>query len=167
MSSRIGFGYDVHRLVEGRRLVLGGVEIPFDKGLLGHSDADVLVHALMDALLGAAGLRDIGHYFPDTDVAYQGADSIHLLGQVRELLTGRGWRPINVDCSLLCERPRISPYREAMKSRLAETLGVSPDDIGLKATTNEGLGFIGAGEGIAAYAVALIGPLDGVSAPRI
>lgn len=156
MSVRVGFGYDVHRLVPGRRLVLGGVDIPFELGLLGHSDADVLVHAVMDALLGAAGLRDIGHHFPDTDPAYKGADSIALLGRVRELLAGQGWRPVNVDCSLLCERPRISPHREAMRERLAGALGLSPPDVGIKATTNEGLGFVGAGEGIAAYAVALI-----------
>lgn len=153
---RVGFGYDVHRLVEGRRLVLGGVEIPFAKGLLGHSDADVLTHAVMDALLGAAGLRDIGHYFPDTDPAYQGADSIGLLGRVRELLAEQGWHPVNIDCSLLCERPRISPYRDAMRARLAAALALMPEDIGIKATTNEGLGFVGAGEGVAAYAVALI-----------
>lgn len=153
---RVGFGYDVHRLVPGRRLILGGVAIPFDLGLLGHSDADVLVHAIMDALLGGAGLGDIGQYFPDTDPAYRGADSIALLARVRELLDQAGWRVVNVDCSLLCERPRLSPYREAMKERIAGALGIGPGQVGIKATTNEGLGFVGAGEGIAAQAVALL-----------
>lgn len=153
---RIGFGYDVHRLVEGRPLVLGGVTIPFERGLLGHSDADVLLHAIMDALLGAAALGDIGQHFPDTDPAYKGADSLELLRHVGERLTREGWVPVNVDAALLCERPKIAPYREEMRARIAGALGLSPADVGIKATTNEGLGFVGAGEGIAAYAVALL-----------
>lgn len=153
---RVGFGYDVHRLVPGRPLVLGGVNIPFDRGLLGHSDADVLTHAIMDALLGAAGLPDIGHHFPNTDPAYAGASSIALLAQVRRILAEAGWRPVNVDATVLCEQPRLGPHREAMQQRLAGALGLDPAQVGIKATTNEGLGFVGAGEGIAAYAVALI-----------
>lgn len=153
---RVGFGYDAHRLVPGRKLVLGGVEIPFDLGLEGHSDADVLTHALMDALLGAAGLRDIGFYFPNTDPTYAGAYSLGLLAKVRGLLAEQGWRPVNVDVTLLAEQPKIAPYREAIRGNLARALGLSPGDVGIKATTNEGLGAVGRGEGMAAYAVALI-----------
>ncbi len=152
----VGFGYDVHRLVEGRPLVLGGVTIPHTKGLDGHSDADVLVHALMDALLGAAGLRDIGFYFPPSDPAFKGADSIQLLVRVVELLAQEGFRPVNVDMSLLAEKPKIGPYVERMRERISQALGVAPRRVGIKATTNEGMGFVGEGQGMAAYAVALI-----------
>jgi 2-C-methyl-D-erythritol 2,4-cyclodiphosphate synthase len=153
---RVGFGYDVHRLVEGRPLVLGGVTIPHSLGLDGHSDADVLVHALMDALLGAAGLRDIGFYFPPSDPTFKGADSVQLLTKVVALLREEGYRPVNVDMTLLAERPKINPHVEAMRATLGEALGVGPRQIGIKATTNEGLGFVGREEGMAAYAVALL-----------
>ncbi|MFO7171571.1 MAG: 2-C-methyl-D-erythritol 2,4-cyclodiphosphate synthase [Bacillota bacterium] len=153
---RVGIGYDAHRLVPGRPLVLGGVTIPSEVGLEGHSDADVLTHAVMDALLGAAGLRDIGHHFPDTDPSLAGAYSLGLLARVRGLLREQGWRPVNIDATLIAERPRIAPYREAMRNCLAQALGLSPGDVSLKATTNEGLGALGRGEGIAAIAVALI-----------
>jgi 2-C-methyl-D-erythritol 2,4-cyclodiphosphate synthase len=153
---RVGFGYDVHRLVEGRPLVLGGVTIPHSLGLDGHSDADVLVHALMDALLGAAGLRDIGFYFPPADPTYKGADSVQLLTKVVALLREEGYRAVNVDMTLLAERPKINPHVEAMRSKLGEALGLGPRQIGIKATTNEGLGFVGREEGMAAYAVALL-----------
>jgi 2-C-methyl-D-erythritol 2,4-cyclodiphosphate synthase len=152
----VGFGYDVHRLVEGRPLILGSVTIPHEKGLDGHSDADVLIHALMDALLGAAGLRDIGYYFPPTDPAYKGADSLKLLELVVALLVQEGFQPINVDMTLLAERPKIGPYVEQMREQLSGVLGVAPRRVGIKATTNEGMGFIGEGQGMAAYAVALI-----------
>lgn len=155
----VGFGYDVHRLVEGRPLILGGVSIPHDQGLDGHSDADVLLHALMDALLGAAGLRDIGYHFPPSDPAYKGADSLKLLEHVVGLLAQEGFRPVNCDMTLLAERPKIGPHVEAMKARIAPVLGVEPRRVGLKATTNERMGFVGQGEGMAAYAVALIAPL--------
>ncbi len=153
---RVGFGYDVHALVEGRRLVLGGVDIPFDKGLAGHSDADVLTHALMDALLGAAGLGDIGRRFPDTDERYRGADSIGLLERVVELLEREGWRPGNADLTLVAQRPRLAGHVPAMRERLAAALRVPPARVNIKATTTEGLGFAGRGEGIAAYAVAVL-----------
>jgi 2-C-methyl-D-erythritol 2,4-cyclodiphosphate synthase len=156
MPMLVGFGYDVHRLVEGRPLVLGGVIIPFEKGLEGHSDADVLVHALMDALLGAAGLRDIGHYFPPTDPAYKGADSLKLLDEVTRLLSAEGYQPVNVDMTLLAEQPKIGPHVEEMRGRIAGVLGLTPRRVGIKATTNEGLGFVGEGQGMAAYAVALL-----------
>ncbi|HYG59830.1 MAG TPA: 2-C-methyl-D-erythritol 2,4-cyclodiphosphate synthase [Symbiobacteriaceae bacterium] len=155
----VGFGYDVHRLVEGRPLVLGGVSIPYEKGLDGHSDADVLLHALMDALLGAAGLRDIGYHFPPGDPAYKGADSMKLLAHVVDLLASEGYRPVNVDITLLAERPKIGPHVEQMKGNIAGALGVEPRRVGVKATTNEGMGFVGEGQGMAAYAVALIAPL--------
>ena len=153
---RIGQGYDVHRLVEGRKLILGGVEIPYEKGLLGHSDADVLVHALMDALLGAAALGDIGKLFPDRDPRYEGADSIGLLRQVAALLTSRGYRVGNCDCTVIAQRPKLAPYIPAMRGRIAEALGLEPDRVSVKATTEEGLGFSGEGLGIAAQAVALL-----------
>lgn len=153
---RVGFGYDVHRLAEGRPLILGGVTIPHTMGLDGHSDADVLVHALMDALLGAAGLRDIGYYFPPSDPAFKGADSVQLLRRVVDLLKEEGWRPVNVDMTLLAERPKINPHVEAMRAKLGEALGLEPRRVGIKATTNEGLGFVGREEGMAAHAVALI-----------
>lgn len=156
MPMLVGFGYDVHRLVVGPALVLGGVTIPFEKGLEGHSDADVLVHALMDALLGAAGLRDIGHYFPPTDPAYKGANSLKLLDEVTRLLSSEGYQPVNVDMTLLAEQPKIGPHVEEMRSRIAGVLGLLPRRVGIKATTNERLGFVGEGQGMAAYAVALL-----------
>ncbi|MBQ9046117.1 MAG: 2-C-methyl-D-erythritol 2,4-cyclodiphosphate synthase [Oscillospiraceae bacterium] len=156
MSFRIGHGYDVHRLVEGRRLILGGVEIPHTVGLLGHSDADVLTHALMDALLGAAALGDIGQLFPDTDPAYAGADSIRLLEAVMEHIRDAGYAVSNVDCTVLAQAPKLKPHIPAMRARLAAAMGVAVDQVSVKATTEEGLGFTGAKEGIAAHAVALL-----------
>lgn len=153
---RIGSGYDVHAFAAGRPLVLGGITVPFDKGLAGHSDADVLAHALMDALLSAMRLGDIGALFPDDDPAYAGADSMRLLEQVAALMADQGWRLVDADTVLVLERPKIAPYREAMRARLAEALGVPPECVGVKATTTEGLGFTGRGEGVAAYAVVLI-----------
>ena len=153
---RIGHGYDVHRLAAGRRLVLGGVEIPYELGLLGHSDADVLTHALMDALLGAAGLWDIGHAFPDTDPAYEGISSLLLLERVMEMLRGNGYKVSNADVTVLAQRPKLAPYIPEMREKLAEILRVDTGRINVKATTEEGLGFTGAGEGIAAHAVALL-----------
>ena len=153
---RVGHGYDVHRLVEGRKLILGGVEIPFEKGLLGHSDADVLVHAVMDAVLGAAALGDIGKHFPDTDPAYAGADSLALARAVAELLKKEGWRVENIDATLLCQRPKLAPHIPAMRENLAAAFGVEAGAVSVKATTEEHLGFTGEGLGIAAHAVALI-----------
>ena len=153
---RIGHGYDVHRLTEGRRLILGGVDIPWEKGLLGHSDADVLTHAVMDALLGAAGLGDIGKHFPDTDPAYAGADSLKLLEHVVKLLGERGFSVGNVDATVVAQRPRLAPYIPRMRENIAADLGLSPDAVSVKATTEEGLGFTGSGEGMAAHTVALI-----------
>ncbi len=156
MDIRIGHGYDVHRLVPGHRLVLGGVEIPYEKGLLGHSDADVLTHALMDALLGAAALGDIGGMFPDSDPACEGADSIQLLRTVCAALRESGYHLGNADCTVIAQAPKIKPFVPAMRSALAEACGVDIDWISVKATTEEGLGFTGSGEGIAAHAVVLI-----------
>lgn len=153
---RIGHGYDVHRLTEGRRLILGGVEIPFDKGLLGHSDADVLAHAVADALLGAAALGDIGTLFPNTDPAYAGADSLVLLGRVMERVRVEGYRLGNLDATVLAQRPKLKPYIPAMRERLAAACGVEIGRISVKATTEEGLGFTGLGEGMAAHAVCLL-----------
>ena len=153
---RIGHGYDVHRLVEGRRLILGGVGIPWERGLLGHSDADVLTHAVMDALLGAAGLGDIGRHFPDTDPAYTGADSLRLLAHVTALLGERGFTVGNVDATVLAQRPKLAPHIPQMRDNLARAMGVDPGQVNVKATTEEGLGFTGSGEGMAAHAVALI-----------
>ena len=153
---RIGQGYDVHRLVEGRKLILGGVEIPFERGLLGHSDADVLTHAVMDALLGAAGLGDIGQHFPDTDAAYAGADSMRLLAAVAEKIRAAGWRVENVDATIIAQRPKLAGYLPQMRQNLALILGVLSAQVNVKATTEEGLGFTGSGEGIAAQAVALL-----------
>ena len=155
---RVGLGVDVHAFAapeEGRRLVLGGVEIPSDRGLLGHSDADVLAHAITDALLGAAGLEDIGHYFPDTDERYRDADSIELLREVRTLVGG-SWEVANVDAVVVCERPRVRDHREAMRKNLAVALGVEESRVGVRGTTTERLGFPGRGEGIAAQAVCLL-----------
>ena len=153
---RIGHGYDVHRLVPDRRLVLGGVEIPFERGLLGHSDADVLTHAVMDALLGAAALGDIGQHFPDHDPAYAGADSLVLLDQVTALLAERGWRVGNVDATVIAQRPKLASYIPQMRANLARRMGVELEQVNVKATTEEGLGFTGSGEGIAAHAVVLL-----------
>lgn len=155
---RIGHGYDVHRLVPDRKLILGGVEIPFEKGLLGHSDADVLTHAFMDALLGAAGLGDIGQHFPDTDPAYAGADSLKLLEQVVKLIGQKGYRLGNADCTVIAQRPKLASYLPAMKENFARICGVSPEQINLKATTEEKLGFTGSGSGISAHAVCLLEP---------
>ncbi len=153
---RIGHGYDVHRLVEGRRLILGGVEIPYEKGLLGHSDADVLLHALMDALLGAAALGDIGKHFPDSDPRYEGADSVALTRAVAAMIREHGYRVGNVDCTILAQRPKLAPYIPQMRQTIAETLDVALDRVSVKATTEEGLGFTGEGLGIAVHAVALL-----------
>ena len=153
---RIGHGYDVHRLVENRALILGGVEIPYEKGLLGHSDADVLLHALMDALLGAAALGDIGKLFPDSDDKYLGADSRKLLEEVVRLLKSRGYRLSNADCTVIAQRPKLSPYIDKMRENIAAATGNSIDEISIKATTEEKLGFTGEGLGIAAHAVVLI-----------
>jgi 2-C-methyl-D-erythritol 2,4-cyclodiphosphate synthase len=155
---RVGLGVDVHAFAapeEGRRLVLGGVEIPSDRGLLGHSDADVLAHAITDALLGAAGLEDIGHYFPDTDERYRDADSIELLREVRGLV-GKSWGVANVDAVVICERPKIRDHREAMRKNLAAALGTEESRVGVRGTTTERLGFAGRGEGIAVQAVCLL-----------
>lgn len=153
---RLGHGYDVHRLVEGRRLILGGVDIPFEKGLLGHSDADVLTHALMDALLGAAALGDIGKLFPDSDPRYSGADSLGLLREVCLLLRSSGYEISNVDCTVIAQRPKLSPHIPQMRDKLSRAMGIELDCVSVKATTEEGLGFSGEGLGIAAHAVALI-----------
>ncbi len=155
--TRTGIAYDSHRLVEGRPLVLGGVTIPdAPRGLDGHSDADVLTHAVMDALLGAAALGDIGDHFPDSEERYAGADSIALLGEVLEIVRRAGFAPVNVDATVICEAPRLGPFRDAMRERLAAALGLGLDAVGVKFTTNEGMGAIGRGEGIAAMAVATL-----------
>ena len=157
---RVGHGYDVHRLVAGRALILGGVTVPFDRGLLGHSDADVLTHAVMDALLGAAALGDIGKLFPDSDEAYAGADSIALLERVTALLREHGWQVGNVDATVVAQAPKLAPYIPEMRRRLAEAMGLDVDCVSVKATTEERLGFTGSGEGMAAHAVALIERLN-------
>ena len=153
---RIGVGYDVHPLVEGRTLVLGGVEVPFEKGLAGHSDADVLVHAIMDALLGAAGLGDIGTHFPPSDAAYKDISSLTLLRRVGNLLEGDGWKVGNIDAVVVAERPMLSPFIQEMRNRIGDGLGIGQEQVAIKATTTEGLGYTGRGEGIAAHAVALV-----------
>lgn len=153
---RIGHGYDVHRLAEGRRLILGGVRLPYEKGLLGHSDADVLTHALMDALLGAAALGDIGRLFPNNDDRFLDADSIGLLRHVGALLREKGWEISNADCTVIAQRPKLAPYIRQMQLNIAAALELRPEQISVKATTEEGLGFSGQGLGIAAHAVALI-----------
>ena len=153
---RIGHGYDVHRLVEGRKLILGGVEISYTKGLLGHSDADVLLHAISDALLGAVALGDIGKHFPDSDEKYKGADSLVLLKEVMSLLKNKGYKVVNVDATVLAERPKLAPYIDKMRQNIADALSVEVDCISVKATTEEGLGFTGAGLGMAAHAVCLL-----------
>lgn len=153
---RIGHGYDVHRLVEGRRLILAGVDIPYERGLLGHSDADVLTHAVMDALLGACALGDIGHLFPDSDPRYAGADSLKLLDAVTALLKEKGFTPGNVDVTVIAQAPKLAPHIPEMRKNLSARLGIPPDRVSVKATTEEHLGFTGAGEGIAAHAVCLV-----------
>lgn len=153
---RIGHGYDVHRLVPGRKLILGGVEVPFDRGLLGHSDADVLTHAVMDALLGAAGLGDIGKLFPDNDPAYAGISSLLLLDRVAQRLREAGWQVGNVDATVLAQQPKLAPHIPKMRQNLARHLGILQEQVNVKATTEEGLGFTGAGQGMAAHAVCLL-----------
>lgn len=156
MMMRIGHGYDVHRLVEERKLILGGVDIPYERGLLGHSDADVLTHAVMDALLGAAGLGDIGKHFPDTDPTYKGADSLKLLDHVMEVLRDNGWQVGNVDATVIAQRPKLAGYIPEMRENLAARMGVSSGQVNVKATTEEKLGFTGSGDGISAHAVCLL-----------
>ena len=157
---RIGHGYDVHRLVEGRKLILGGVDIPWEKGLLGHSDADVLVHAVMDALTGAARLGDIGKLFPDTDPRYAGISSLKLLAEVGRLLGEKGFAVVNIDAVLLAQAPKVGPYRPQMAANISAALGIDPEQVNVKATTEEGLGFTGDGSGMAAHAVALLEKLN-------
>ncbi|QQE65450.1 2-C-methyl-D-erythritol 2,4-cyclodiphosphate synthase [Leptolyngbya sp. BL0902] len=156
LALRIGNGYDIHRLVEGRPLILGGITIPHHQGLDGHSDADVLTHAIMDALLGALSLGDIGLYFPPGDPQWAGADSLKLLAQVNAMVQERGWAVANVDTVIVAEQPKMKPHIEAMRTQLATVLGVDPSQVGVKATTNEGLGPVGRQEGIAVHAVALL-----------
>ena len=153
---RVGMGYDVHKLVENRKLILGGVEIPYEYGLLGHSDADVLVHAIMDALLGAAALRDIGRHFPDNDPAYEGADSIELLKKVGEMLEERMYLIENIDATVIAQKPKLLPYIDTMVKNVAEALHLEEDQVNIKATTEEGLGFTGKKEGISAQAICCI-----------
>ena len=153
---RVGMGYDVHKLVEGRDLILGGVKIPYEKGLLGHSDADVLLHAIMDALLGAAALGDIGKHFPDTDPAYKGASSIRLLEEVGRMIDEKLYVIGNIDATIIAQRPKMAPHIEQMRKNVAEALHIEVDQVNIKATTEEGLGFTGKGDGMAAHAVCLI-----------
>jgi 2-C-methyl-D-erythritol 2,4-cyclodiphosphate synthase len=153
VSTLTGIGYDSHRFAEGRRLVIGGVEIPSDRGLAGHSDADVLVHAVIDALLGAAGLGDVGQHFPDTDERWRDADSIELLGAVMQMLVDAGLRVVNIDTTVILERPKLAEHRQAIRKRLAEVLSLPAERVNVKATTGEGMGFVGRGEGAAALAV--------------
>ena len=160
---RIGQGYDVHKVVEGRRFVLGGVEVPWDRGLLGHSDADVLLHAIMDALLGAAALGDIGKHFPDTDSAYEGADSMRLLSCTCQKLREAGYEIVNIDSTVIAQRPKLAPYIDTMRENIAKASGLEPACVSVKATTEEGLGFTGSGEGIAAQAICLIESRDSSS----
>ena len=156
MNIRIGNGYDIHRLVTGRPLILGGVEIAHTVGLLGHSDADVLTHAIIDAMLGALSLGDIGHYFPPTDPQWQGANSLKLLEQVNQLIIDKGWQINNIDSVIVAEKPKMKSHLSAMRTKLAETLNINPEQVGIKATTNEQLGPVGREEGIAVYAVVLL-----------
>lgn len=153
---RIGIGFDAHRFTEGRPLVLGGVEIPYPLGLAGHSDADVIIHAIMDAILGALGKADIGYHFPDTDLKYKGVSSLILLSEVANVVREAGFLIVNIDAVAILEEPKLSPYREEMRKKIAGTLGISPEQVNVKATTTEGLGFTGAKEGMAAQAVALL-----------
>ena len=156
MNIRIGHGFDVHAFAEGRRLIIGGVDIPYDRGLLGHSDADVLLHAICDALLGAAALGDIGKHFPDSDPRFKGIDSRKLLRHVAELLDGRGWKVGNVDATIIAQAPKMAPHIAAMREHIAEDIGIAAEQVNVKATTTEHLGFTGREEGIAAEAVCLI-----------
>ena len=156
MNFRVGQGYDVHQLVAGRKLILGGVEIPHETGLLGHSDADALLHAITDALLGAAALGDIGRHFPDTDPRYRGADSRVLLRATVSLLAGDGWRPVNVDATIIAQQPKLAPHAAAMVANVAVDLGIAPDSVNIKGKTNEGLSYLGRQEAIEAQAVVLI-----------
>ncbi len=157
---RIGNGYDVHRLVAGRKLIMGGVEIPFDMGLLGHSDADVLIHSIMDALLGACGERDIGHFFPDNDNTYKNISSILLLQKVCKIITAKGYKIGNIDCVVAAQLPKLAPYIDEMKNNIASALEIETDQINIKATTTEGMGFVGKGKGIEAYSVCLVDRLN-------
>ena len=158
---RIGHGYDVHKLVENRKLILGGVDIPYEKGLLGHSDADVLLHAVMDALLGAAALGDIGKLFPDTDPAYKDISSIYLLKQVGKALRENHFEIGNIDGTIICQRPKLAPYREQMVKNIAEALEIDISQVNIKATTEEGLGFTGSGEGISSQAICILEKIQG------
>ena len=160
---RVGLGYDVHKLVEGRDLILGGVKIPYEKGLLGHSDADVLLHAIMDALLGAAALGDIGQHFPDTDVEYKGADSIVLLKKVGELIEDKMYVIENIDATIIAQRPKLAPYRETMIKNICHALNLREDQVNIKATTEEGLGFTGNGEGISSQAICSLTTIENYS----
>jgi 2-C-methyl-D-erythritol 2,4-cyclodiphosphate synthase len=163
VSALVGIGYDSHRLLAGRRMVIGGVEIPGELGLDGHSDADVLAHAVTDALLGAAGLGDIGEHFPDTDERWRDADSMQLLAEVVESVQGAGLEVLNVDCTVVMERPKLAPHRRAIRERLAEALGLDLRRVNVKASTGEGIGFVGRGEGVAALAVAGLGTAGAVA----
>lgn len=160
---RVGMGYDVHRLTENRKLILGGVEIPYEKGLLGHSDADVLLHAIMDALLGAAALGDIGKHFPDTDPAYEGISSIKLLEHVGELLEQNNYVIENIDATIISQRPKMLPHIPQMRKNVAKALGIEESQVNIKATTEEGLGFTGSGEGISSQAICLLMPVMDIS----
>ncbi|WP_197480183.1 MULTISPECIES: 2-C-methyl-D-erythritol 2,4-cyclodiphosphate synthase [unclassified Anabaena] len=160
MNIRIGNGYDIHRLVSDRALILGGVQIPHELGLLGHSDADVLTHAIMDAMLGALSLGDIGHYFPPTDPQWAGADSLVLLSQVHQLIRAQGWQIGNIDSVVVAERPKLKPHIKTMRDKIANVLQLQPNQVGIKATTNEKLGPVGREEGICAYAVVLLVGID-------
>jgi 2-C-methyl-D-erythritol 2,4-cyclodiphosphate synthase len=153
---RVGIGYDVHPLVGGRRLVLGGVEVPFERGLAGHSDADALIHAVIDALLGAAGLKDIGSHFPDSDARYKDISSLLLLQRTNDMLRIRRWRVVNIDATIVAQRPKLAPFVDQMRGNMAQVLGLGIEQVGVKAATSEGLGFTGREEGVATYAVALL-----------
>jgi 2-C-methyl-D-erythritol 2,4-cyclodiphosphate synthase len=159
MNIRVGNGFDVHRLVAGRKLIMGGVEIPYERGLLGHSDADVLIHAVCDALLGAAALGDIGAHFPDTDQRFRGISSVTLLAEVARLLAVKGYQVLNIDATIVAEKPKMAPHIPAMVTVVSRAAGVGPGAVNIKATTTEGLGCTGRGEGIAAYAVCMLGTL--------
>lgn len=161
---RVGHGYDSHRFAEGRKLVLGGVEIPHDRGLTGHSDADAVAHAVTDALLGAAGLGDIGRHFPPSDPQWKDADSLQLLSRVVRLLEGRNYQAVNVDVTVVAEAPRIGPHADAMRERLAAVLGIPPENVSVKGKSNEGMGWTGRGEGIAVFAVALVDHMEAMDA---
>ena len=161
---RIGNGYDSHRFAAGRKLILGGVEIPSERGLDGHSDADAVAHAVTDALLGAAGLGDIGRHFPPSDPQWKDADSMQLLARVVRLLEGQNYQPVNVDVTVVAEAPRIGPHADAMRERLGAALGIAPDRVSVKGKTNEGMGWVGRGEGIAVYAVALVDRMEAMDA---